>query len=115
MKFYMTMNFYELKYRVLETFYNVLYEENYTYTQAADRTYYEFHQEVNSKGIETVIIFTTIGKRLLKHNSISEYHKKLIKEAISLYETTDIKLAVSEEENEVLCEEITDLKIELKI
>jgi cell division protein FtsB len=111
----MNRNFYELRYRLLETFYDVLYEENYEYGQAAARTYYEFHQEANSKGIESIIVYITIGKRLLKHKAVSEYHQKFIKDAIAVYESTDVKLALKEDENEVLCEEISDLKIELKI
>lgn len=48
----MLMKFYELKFRAMENFYNVISEENYTFEQAADRTYYEFSQEVNSKKLK---------------------------------------------------------------
>ena len=111
----MKRDFYKLKYRVLEKFYDVLYEENYKYGQAADRTYYEFHQSVSSKGIEHVIVVVTVVTRLLKHKAVSEYHLNYIKEAINIFNNIDIKSELSEDEYEVLCEEITDLKIELNI
>lgn len=111
----MIMEFYELKYRVLQTFYNVLYEESYEYEQAAGRTYYEFHQEMNDKEIEHVIIVITVGARLLKHKAVSEYHLNYIKEAISIFNNIDVKSKLTEDEYEVLCEEITGLKIDLNI
>lgn len=111
----MIMEFYELKYRALQTFYNVLYEESYEYDQAAARTYYEFYQEMNEKGVEHVIIVITIGKRLLKHKAVSEYHLNYIKEAIKIFNNIDFKSKLSEDEYEVLCEEIADLKIDLNI
>lgn len=111
----MTFEFYELKYRILETFYNVLYEEKYSYSQAADRTYSEFYQEIQNHGIEYLIIATTIGKRLLMHHCIPEYHIEFIKKAFALYQSTNLTSELKEYEAEVLHEEIKDLKIELEI
>lgn len=111
----MIMKFFELKYRALEIFYDHICELNYSYSEAVGKTYYELHQQIRDKGIEMIIIYITIGKRLYKHNSISEDDLNEIKEAIYLYETTNFKSFLNEYENEVLCEEITELKIDLKI
>lgn len=111
----MDRGFFELKFRVIETFYDVHCEENYEYGQAAARTYNEFFQEVKSKSIESIIVVVTVGTRLLKHKEISEYHLNYIKEAINLFDSIDVKVELSDEEYEVLCEEIAELKIELKI
>lgn len=111
----MIMGFYELKYRVIETFYDVLYEENYEYGQAAGRTYYEFYQEINDKEIENVIVVITVGTRLLKHKALSEYHLNYIREAINIFNNIDVKSELSADEYEVLCEEIADLNIQLGI
>lgn len=111
----MTFEFYELKYRILEMFYNVIYDEKYFYSQAADRTYFEFAQEIQNNGIEFVIIVITIGKRLFMHHCIPEYHVNIIKKAISLYETMDLNSNIKDFEDEVLREEIKYLKANLKI
>lgn len=68
----MVAEFFELKYRILEIFYDNIFKESYTFSQAAGKTYYEFHQEINDYGIEMVVIYITMGLRLIKHNSIAD-------------------------------------------
>lgn len=109
----MNWKFYELKFRVLEAFYDIVINEKLDYSTAAERTFYEFHAEMREKGIEKIIVILTVERRILEHNVINENTRENVKEVISLFDSIDIKSIVDEDEYEVICEDIGALKTAL--
>ncbi|NLB65076.1 MAG: hypothetical protein GX803_01225 [Lentisphaerae bacterium] len=63
----MNASYYELRSAVLEVFYEILLEENYTIGQAASRGLVEFRREVVEGGRTGLIVLSVLLARVARH------------------------------------------------
>lgn len=73
--------FFELKSKSLEIFYDQVYGEEMTYSQATGKTCYDLDSDNRQYEVEKAIILITVFKRLLVHNGLIEYTRQEILES----------------------------------
>lgn len=109
-------NFFELRLRLVETFYNGYFEENYTFGQCGERCFYEYSSELQNNNIESINITLGIIMLLFKHKeSIEERYVQQMKTVIDTYSKLDLEKYLEEEAIEVVLEEIEEVKLVLSL
>ncbi len=98
--------FYQLKYYVIEAFYEHIVEENYTIVQSVDRCLYEFGQQLSTGGLDALAVYSTLFYRAACHSGKA---LKCFREKINEMNTllsSDLCHAFSEDELMELKDEI---------
>ncbi len=67
----MRANYYKLRCAVIETFYETLLEEKYTFGQAASRCLIEFRREMGGADHAKLIVLSILLSRLARHEPSS--------------------------------------------
>lgn len=110
----MKIGFYELKYRVIEMFYDSYEVMGKKYLQTYGFVIDYFDDKGEDSDLRNVIVIITAILRVLKHNAFKEGLLGNVINAIKTFESHDFRDKLNEEEYEVLCEEITEVKLGLK-
>ena len=101
------ISYYELKYLIIETFYENILEEKYTIGQSAGRCFIEFYNEVNLINIESLIVYSTVLARVAKHEkSVLNSLEKEVQQMNSLFIQKDILNNINDDEVKALKEDI---------
>lgn len=104
----MDINFFELKYRILNRFYTEWLNHNHSIGEAASITYYSILGDTKPDNIETIITESTIMQLCLRHGGlITDYDKKYINELIELNSKIDAKSQLTDDEFEYFEEDIS--------
>ena len=59
--------FYQVKYYVVESFYEKIVAENYTISQATDRCLIEFWKQRSDGGLQALAVYSTLFSRVAYH------------------------------------------------
>ena len=59
--------FYQVKYYVVESFYEKIVAENYTISQATDRCLIEFWKQISDGGLQALAVYSTLFSRAAYH------------------------------------------------
>lgn len=111
----MLINFFELKYLIVDSFYLESSRNGYTYEQASGICYESFAEYVNSDKLEGIIAISTIIRLKLRHSLQLTQHDILnIKKILFLYSTLDVGEFLNESESEYLEEDIAIIEYAYK-
>lgn len=107
----MPINFFELKYLIIDDFYSEWTLNGYTPEQAAGICYESFTEHVYSETAESIVAICTIIRLKLRHKiPLTESDAERIQKVLRLYSVPEIKAAFTESELEYLEEDIEILK-----
>lgn len=107
----MMINFFELKYLIVDCFYTEYLKNNYSLDQSIGICYESFTEYTNSNGIEMVISIAEIISLKIRHNGkINENDKEYMISVLELYDNLEIKDYLNEEEYEYLDEKMEIIK-----
>lgn len=100
-------NYYELKYLVTETFYENIIDEGYTIGQSVGRCCVEFYDDISSKEVEALIVYSTIFSRVAKYekNRLKDF-KGEIDEMNNMIKGGNFTKKLKQEEVDALKEDI---------
>lgn len=107
----MERSFFKIKYEITRNYYIYLNIDKYTPEQSAGRCYDDFYEEIQNKGIESIVIISTIiGLLSTNKGNIDKDDLSDIKMILDLYESIDIGEYLNECECEYLQDDIGWLK-----
>ncbi|MBD5136134.1 MAG: hypothetical protein HDT39_09290 [Lachnospiraceae bacterium] len=111
----MPINFFELKYLILDSFYLESSQNGYIYEQSSGICYESFAEYVNSDKLEAIISISTIIRLKLRHGlQLTQYDMLNIKKILCLYSTLGVKDFLNESELEYLEEDIAVIEYKYK-
>lgn len=98
--------FYQLKYHVIEAFYEYIVAENFSIGQSVDRCLYEFGKQVSEGGLGALAVYSTLFYRAAFHSAteLSIFRKHINK--MNCLFTSELRHVLSEDELEELTDEI---------
>ena len=98
--------FYKIKYYVVESLYEKIVAENYTFAQAVDRCLVEFWKQVSDGGLNALAVYSTLFSRAAYHAPETlKIFRKQIGDMNRLL-TPQIDFALSKTEAEELMDDI---------
>lgn len=111
----MLIDFFELKFLIVDSFYNEVYKNNYSYEQSASICYEAFSEYINEEGVDCVVAISSILRLKLRHDlQLTEYDVKNMDKVLSLFGQMDMKNILKESEYEYLEEDILILEYKYK-
>lgn len=112
----MSINFFELKFLIIDSFYNEALKNGYSYEQAAGICYEAFTEYIKAEGAECVVALSSILRLKLRHDlQLTEYDVKNLDKVLSLFGQIDMKKVLTVSEYEYLEEDILILEYKHKV
>lgn len=103
----MDVNFFELKFLIIDSFYVDVLKNDYTLQQASGICYESFLEYINSDGIESMIAISTIIRLKIRHKlQLTEYDIKNMKKVLQQAKELPLNEILNESEIEYLQEDI---------
>lgn len=111
----MEINFFELKYLIVDSFYCDVLKNGYSYEQAAGICYESFYGYISGSSIECIVALCSILRLKLRHGvKLNEHDITDMEKVMSLFETLDVKSSLNEVEYEYLEEDVFFIKEKIK-
>ncbi len=111
----MSINFFELKFLITDSFYSEALKNGYPFEQSAGICYEAFSEYINEEGAECVFTLSSILRLILRHDlQLTEYDIKNMDKALLLFGQIDMKNILTESEYEYLKEDIMILEYKSK-
>lgn len=100
------MTFYQLKYYVIESFYEYIVEDGYTVAQSVGRCLDESWNQISGGGLEALTVYSTLfSKAALHAPEVLKNNRRQIDEMNRLF-AAGVHLKLSKEEIEELTDDI---------
>lgn len=107
----MSINFFELKLLITDSFYSEALKNGYSYEQSAKICCEAFSEYITEEGAECVVALSSILRLILRHDlQLTEYDIKNMDKVLSLFGQLDMKSILTESEYEYLEEDIMILE-----
>lgn len=111
----MSVDFFELKFLIVDSFYSEVSKNNYSYEQAAGICYEAFSKYIDEEETECVVALSSILRLKLRHDlQLTGYDIKNMEKVLSLWGQMDMKNFLTESEYEYLEEDILILESKRK-
>lgn len=111
----MSIDFFELKFLITDSFYSEVLKNGYSYEQSAGICYEAFTEYINEENAECVIALSSILRLMLRHDlQLTEYDIKNLNKVLLLFRQIDLKNILTESEYEYLEEDIMILEYKRK-
>lgn len=98
--------YYKIKYYVVESMYEKIVDEDYSFAQAIDRCLVEFWKQVSDGGLNALAVYSTLFSRAAYHapETLKRFRKHI--DNMNNLLTTKIESVLSEDETEELMDDI---------
>lgn len=108
------INYFELKYLTLESYFQCVIDEKYTHGQSTGRTLYEHKSQITNSLIELIVIYSSTFSILSQYdfNSLINYQKEIEEMNRSLKDINVLDY-ITEEEYEYLEEDVYNINSRL--
>lgn len=111
----MSINFFELKFLITDSFYSEALKNGHTFEQSAKICCEAFSEYITEEGAECVVALSSILRLILRHDlRLTEYDIKNLNKALSLFGQIDMKSILTKSEYEYLEEDIMVLEYKRK-
>ena len=107
----MNINFFELKYLIMDSFYSEILKNKYSFEQSAGICYESFAEYINSNAIESIISISEIIRLKIRHQvELTQYDIDNMKKVITLFKAMNVEKILNTSEYEYLEEDIQTIE-----
>lgn len=111
----MLINFFELKFLIIDSFYSEVLKNGYSYEQSAGMCYEAFAEYFNEEGAECAVALSSILRLKLRHDlQLNEYDIKNMNKVFLIMDQIDMKKILTESEYKYFEEDILILEYKRK-